>query len=105
MLDVEQWAQIRRMKHVEGLSQREIHRRTGAHRDTIRRALAAPKPPSYGPRPKLDLETEAQIALEEARVLPPGAERTEAMKRAGILRNAADMQGILFAKRGRPPKM
>lgn len=23
MLDVEQWAQIRRMKHVEGLSQRE----------------------------------------------------------------------------------
>jgi len=52
LLDVEQWAQIRRMKHVEGLSQREIHRRTGIHRDTIRHALAAPKPPSYGPRPK-----------------------------------------------------
>ena len=52
MLDVELWAQIRRMKHVEGLSQREIHRRTGAHRDTIRRALATGKPPSYGPRPK-----------------------------------------------------
>jgi transposase len=52
LLDVEQWAQIRGMKYVEGLSQREIHRRTGAHRDTIRRALAAPKPPSYGPRPK-----------------------------------------------------
>jgi transposase len=49
---VEQWAEIRRMKHVEGLSQREIHRRTGVHRDTIRRALAVPKPPSYGPRPK-----------------------------------------------------
>lgn len=52
MLDVEQWAEIRRMKHVEGLSQREIHRRTGAHRDTIRRALAASRPPSYGPRVK-----------------------------------------------------
>jgi len=52
LLDVELWAQIRRMKHVEGLSQREIHRRTGAHRDTIRRALATGKPPSYGPRPK-----------------------------------------------------
>ena len=52
MLDVEQWAEIRRMKHVEGLSQREIHRRTGAHRDTIRRALAASRPPSYGPRAK-----------------------------------------------------
>jgi len=51
VLDVEQWAEIRRLGHVEGLSQREIHRRTGAHRDTIRRALAAARPPSYGPRP------------------------------------------------------
>ncbi len=50
MLDVEQWAEIRRMQHVEGLSQREIQRRTGIHHDTIRRALASPKPPSYGPR-------------------------------------------------------
>ena len=41
MLDVEQWAQIRRMKHVEGLSQREIRRRMGLHRDTIRRALTS----------------------------------------------------------------
>lgn len=38
------------MKQVEGLSQREIHRRTGIHRDTIRKALASPEPPSYGPR-------------------------------------------------------
>ncbi len=52
MLDVEQWAEIRRMKHVERLSQREIHRRTGIHRDTIRRALASPAPPGYGPRPR-----------------------------------------------------
>jgi transposase len=52
LLGVEQWAEIRRMKHVERLSQREIHRRTGIHRDTIRRALASPQPPSYGPRPR-----------------------------------------------------
>jgi transposase len=52
LLGVERWAEIRRMKHVEGLSQREIHRRTGIHRDTIRRALASPEPPRYGPRPK-----------------------------------------------------
>jgi transposase len=51
LLGVEQWAEFRRMKHVEGLSQREIHRRTGVHRDTIRRALASSEPPSYGPRP------------------------------------------------------
>jgi hypothetical protein len=56
------------------------------------------------PRPKLDLETEALSALETARAMEPGPERTEAMKRAGILRNAADLRGLLFATRGRPPK-
>jgi hypothetical protein len=56
------------------------------------------------PRPKLDLDAEAQIALEEARKMKPGPERTEAMKRAGILRNAADLRGLFVAKRGRPAK-
>ena len=56
------------------------------------------------PRPELDLDAAAQIALEKARKMKPGPERTEAMKRAGILRNAADLQGLFFAKRGRPAK-
>jgi hypothetical protein len=56
------------------------------------------------PSPKIDLDAEAVIALEEARNMKPGVERTEAMKRAGILRNAADLQGLFFAKRGRPAK-
>jgi hypothetical protein len=60
--------------------------------------------PIKNPRPKLDLATEALAALEEARSMAPGPERTEAMKRAGILQNAVDMQGVLFAKRGRPQK-
>jgi hypothetical protein len=55
-------------------------------------------------RPGIDLDAEALAALEEARAMPHGPERTEAMKRAGILRNAADLQGIFFAKRGRPAK-
>jgi hypothetical protein len=54
------------------------------------------------PRPKRDLEAEALAALEEARTMPPGPQRNEAMKQAGILRNAPDLQGIFFAKRGRP---
>ena len=56
------------------------------------------------PPPKIDLEAEALMALEQARNMKPGIERTEAMKRAGILRNAADLQGLFFAKRGRPAK-
>jgi hypothetical protein len=55
-------------------------------------------------RPRGDLDAEAVMALEQARAMQPGPERTEAMKRAGILRNAADLQGLFFAKRGRPAK-
>ena len=47
MVGVEQWAEIRRMHRVERLSIREISRRTGLHRKTVRRALAAQTPPKY----------------------------------------------------------
>jgi hypothetical protein len=56
------------------------------------------------PRPRLDLEAEALAALEKARAMAPGPERTEAMKRAGVLMNAVELHGVLFAKRGRPAK-
>jgi hypothetical protein len=51
-----------------------------------------------------EVEAEALAALEEARALPHGPERTRAMKRAGSLRNAANLVGIVFVKRGRPAK-
>jgi hypothetical protein len=54
--------------------------------------------------PDLDLQAHALAALEEARAVPPGPERTAAMKKAGILRNAAALRGMFFAKPGRPPK-
>jgi hypothetical protein len=43
-------------------------------------------------------------ALAEAREMPPGAPRTEALKKAGLLRRTVDDQGVVFAKRGRPRK-
>ena len=51
-----------------------------------------------------DADADALMALEEARKLKPGPERAEAMKRAGILRRAADLRGLFFPKRGRPRK-
>ena len=51
MVGVEQWAEVRRMKRVEGLSAREIARRTGLARDTVGRLLAAEMPPSYARSP------------------------------------------------------
>jgi transposase len=57
VIGVEQWAEIRRMHRVERLSVREIHRRSGLHRKTIRRALVSERPPVYRRAPagsKLD---------------------------------------------------
>jgi transposase len=57
VVGVEQWAEIRRLHFVKGLSQREIRRRTGLHRDTIRRAINSTEPPVYRRAPagsKLD---------------------------------------------------
>jgi transposase len=52
VVSVERWAEIRRMHGVEELSIREIARRTGLHRKTIRRALRSPEPPHYRRAPK-----------------------------------------------------
>jgi transposase len=51
VVGVEQWAEIRRMHRVERLSIREISKRTGLHRKTVRRALAAETPPRYSRAP------------------------------------------------------
>jgi hypothetical protein len=37
-------------------------------------------------------------------MLPPGPEKIAALKQAGMLRNIAVKAGIVFQRRGRPPK-
>jgi hypothetical protein len=52
-----------------------------------------------------DLDAQAYEALEAARAMPCGSERAEALKRAGLLRKAADdARGVVVAKLGRPRK-
>jgi len=47
LVGVEQWAVVRRMHRVDGVSSREISRRTGLARETVARMLAASEPPRY----------------------------------------------------------
>ena len=44
---MEQWAEIRRMHFVEGLAIKEIVRRTGRDRKTVRKAIRSNEPPRY----------------------------------------------------------
>jgi hypothetical protein len=54
-------------------------------------------------RDALDLYAQATEALERARLMPAGQEKTEALKKAGMLRNVADIRGLFIVRRGRPP--
>lgn len=49
-----------------------------------------------------DLNAGAVAALDEAREMPPGDERTEATHKAIVLRNAAELHELLCSKRGAP---
>lgn len=89
MVGVERWAEIRRMRFVEGRSIRQIHRLTGYHRETIRSALASGEPPSYerpaGPS-KLDpFKGEIHSRLDEDPEIPAQClrERCEELGYAG----------------------
>ena len=45
MIDVEDWAEIRRLHRAEGLAIKAIARRLGVARNTVRAALRAEGPP------------------------------------------------------------
>jgi transposase len=47
VLSVHQWAEIRRLHFIEKVPIREISRRLGVHRDTVRRAVRSADPPRY----------------------------------------------------------
>ena len=47
VIDVEDWAEIRRLHRAEGLSIKEIVRRLGVARNTVRTALRSDVPPVF----------------------------------------------------------
>jgi len=83
---VEQWAEIRRMHFVAGLSIKEIARRTRRDRNTVRRALRSSEPPRYqrsrGPS-KLDPFTDEIQRLLRADPRLPGRRVRELIAEQG----------------------
>ena len=43
-------------------------------------------------------------ALQQARGMPPGAQRTSALKKAGLLRRVADCHALIVRKKDKPRK-
>jgi Integrase core domain len=74
VVGVEQWAELRRLHFVGGVSIRELQRRTGLHRATIRRALRGSEPPRYrrraGVSKLVPFKAEIQRLLREDPRLP-----------------------------------
>ncbi len=88
MVGVEQWAEIRRLYFVGRLSIKEIVRRTGHGRNTVRRALRAGEPPHYRrpPRPsKLDPFREEIHRLLRADPCLPGKRVRELLEEQGYV--------------------
>ena len=86
MVRVEQWAEIRRLYFVKRLSIKEIARRTGRDRNTIRKALRSERPPQYSrpARPsKLDLFKEEIHRLLGAEPRLPGTRVRELIAELG----------------------
>jgi transposase len=86
MVKVEQWAEIRRLYYVKRLSIKEIARRMGRDRNTVRKALRTSEPPRYRrpPRPsKLDPFREEihRLLREDARL--PGRRVRELLAEQG----------------------
>jgi transposase len=51
--DTEQWLKVRHQVLVESISRKQIARDTGIDIKTVRKMLAHPQPPPYGPRPRV----------------------------------------------------
>jgi transposase len=111
VVGVEQWAEIRRLYFVKRLSIKEIARRTGHGRNTIRRALRSGEAPRYRrpPRPsKLDpvLDWIHRLLREDPRL--PGKRIRELLEEQGyaggktILDHYLRERGRCFC-RGRAP--
>jgi hypothetical protein len=59
---------------------------------------------NLGSSPTPDLDAKAVKAIVEAQDLPPGLERTEALKKADQLCNAADIYRYVFSTELKPPQ-
>jgi hypothetical protein len=107
VVEVEQWAELRREHFVGGKSIKELAPATGLSRNTVRRALRSEQPPSYARVPQVSVlepfKDEIHPALREDPKLP-GARVRELSQRARRWRSSASPFSARSTDRGPAPR-
>jgi transposase len=83
VLDVEVWAEIRRLRRAEGMAISEIARVMGVARNTVKAALAAERPPRYQRAPRGLLVDEFEPRIRELLAACPMMPATVIAERIG----------------------
>src|SRR5207302_5335001 len=93
VLDVENWAEMRRLRRAEGMPIREIARVMGVARNTVRAALASDGPPQYE-RPRAgSIVDQAEPRIRELLRAYPGMPATVIAERIGWDRSIRVLSG------------
>ena len=110
VLNVEDWAEIRRLHRAEGVPIKEIARRLGVARNTVRAALASDRPPTYERAPRGSVvdafEPQIRALLAEWPRMPAPviarADRLAVLDDAAEEAGGADPAGVRGDRPGRP---
>jgi transposase len=87
VINVEDWAEIRRLHRAEGMPVRAIARKLGVGRNTVRRALAAGGPPKYQRPAKGSVADAAEPRIRELLAAWPDMPATVIAERIGWSRS------------------
>jgi len=93
VLDVENWAEIRRLHRAEGLPIREIARVLGVARNTVRAAIASDGPPKYERPRKGSVADAAEPRIRELLKAYPSMPATVIAERVGWERSIRVLSG------------
>jgi transposase len=93
VLDVENWAEIRRLHRAEGLPVREIARVMGVSRNTVRAAVASDGPPRYQRPPAGSIVDAVEPRIRELLKAYPGMPATVIAERIGWERSIRVLSG------------
>ena len=93
MLDVEDWAEIRRLHRAEEMSIKAIARVMGVSRNTVRAALASDAPPKYERKPAGSIVDAVEPRIRELLQAYPTMPATVIAERIGWTRSIRVLSG------------